>query len=122
LKHAEPFLNEGAYVFCTLTELTALDTEKALSIFREKEGITAIFLKEVADELSHKYDNLYAWITFKIHSSLEAVGLTAAFSHALAVAGIPCNVVAAFYHDHIFVPRHLAAKAMEILQQPGTDS
>ncbi len=117
LKNAEPFLNEGAYVFCCLAALTPLDAEKAVCTFREKEGTTAIFLKEVAEELSHKYDNLYSWITFKIHSSLDAVGLTAAFSRALAEAGIPCNVVAAFYHDHIFVPRHLAAKAMGILQK-----
>jgi hypothetical protein len=50
-----------------------------------------------------------------IHSSLEAVGLTAAFSTVLSEAGISCNVIAAFYHDHIFVAAGDAEKAMAIL-------
>jgi hypothetical protein len=52
-----------------------------------------------------------------VYSSLEAVGLTAAFSRALSEGGIGCNVVAAFYHDHIFVDRKDAKKAMEILNR-----
>ncbi|MEO6355170.1 MAG: ACT domain-containing protein [Ferruginibacter sp.] len=43
------------------------------------------------------------------------MGLTAAFSNALAKAGISCNVVAAYYHDHIFVDIAHTKKAMDIL-------
>lgn len=50
-----------------------------------------------------------------VHSSLEAVGLTAAFSKALTQANISCNVIAAYYHDHIFVPMKDAERAMEVL-------
>jgi hypothetical protein len=50
-----------------------------------------------------------------VHSSLEAVGLTAAVSRALTDANISCNVVAAYYHDHIFVPVQDAKRAMETL-------
>ncbi len=57
-----------------------------------------------------------AWITLKVNSALEAVGLTAAFSSALGDAGISCNVIAAYHHDHIFVPLQEAQKALEVLE------
>jgi hypothetical protein len=62
------------------------------------------------------YTQIFAWITLTVHSSLEAVGLTAAFSRALTEAGISCNVVAAYYHDHIFVPTRDAGQAMQVLK------
>ncbi|HEX8350737.1 MAG TPA: ACT domain-containing protein, partial [Hymenobacter sp.] len=58
-----------------------------------------------------------AWITLTVHSSLEAVGLTAAFARALARGNVSCNVVAAYYHDHIFVAAQDADKAMRLLQE-----
>jgi uncharacterized protein len=54
-------------------------------------------------------------ITLTIHSSLEAVGLTAAVSQELTNAGISCNVVAAYYHDHLFVAIEDAERAIEVL-------
>lgn len=57
-----------------------------------------------------------ARITLTIHSALEAVGLTAAVSSALAAQGISANMVAGFYHDHIFLPAQDADCALEILQ------
>jgi uncharacterized protein len=65
--------------------------------------------------LQLSYSFVAAWITLTVHSSLEAVGLTATFSKALAENNISCNVVAAYYHDHIFVDAKDAAKAMKIL-------
>jgi hypothetical protein len=53
-----------------------------------------------------------------IHSDLAAVGLTAAFSAALARDGISCNVIAGLHHDHLFVPwdrRGDALRALEAL-------
>ena len=41
----------------------------------------------------------------------------AAFSKALSENEISCNVVSAFYHDHIFVDKKDAKKAMEILNE-----
>jgi hypothetical protein len=56
------------------------------------------------------------WITLRVHSALEAVGLTAAVSAALAREGVSCNVVAGFYHDHLFVPHDSAAQAVRLLE------
>lgn len=115
LNSMSPTLNEGQYVFCTITDETALDFSKIQLFFKEKEGITLVLRKEIADEWGLIYPSVYAWISLTVHSSLEAVGLTAAFSNALAQENISCNVIAAFYHDHIFVPYKDAVKAMKAL-------
>jgi hypothetical protein len=111
----EPKLQPGDYVFCTVEDLNTVPLAESILIFRENEGITVIVRKEIADKLRLNYSFVAAWITLTVHSSLEAVGLTAAFSKALAENAVSCNVVAAFYHDHLFVRQQDAAKAMEIL-------
>ena len=110
-----PLLHEGEYVFCPLEGNINIDISHVLGSFKEEEGITIVVEKRVADEMKLTYSFVSSWITLQVHSSLEAVGLTAAFSKALSDAGISCNVIAAFYHDHIFVDRKDSGKAMEIL-------
>ena len=110
-----PKLQPGDYVFCTVHSLDGINAEKIICSFKEDEGITLIIEKELADRLQFSYSFTAAWITLTVHSSLEAVGLTAAFAAALAKENISCNVVAAFYHDHIFVNNKDTAKAMDIL-------
>ena len=117
LKSMKPVLQEGDYVFCTLQDVNQLSGHEPLCLFREKEGITVIIEKQKADQLKLPYTFVAAWITLTVHSSLEAVGLTAAFAKALADEHISCNVVAAFYHDHIFVPKKDREKAMDILNR-----
>jgi uncharacterized protein len=117
LKTMKPFLNEGEFVFCTVPNTQMISKEALLFTFKEKEGVTVVIEKELADKLQLRYTFIASWITLTVHSSLEAVGLTAAFSTALAKKGISCNVVAAFYHDHIFVNKSDAEKAMEILER-----
>ncbi len=115
LKTMRPQLNEGEFVFCTLPSLEGFDLAELLFFFKESESITVVLKKEVADKLGLPYNFVAAWITLTVHSALEAIGLTAAFSNALAKHGISCNVVAAYYHDHIFVGKNDAQKAMEVL-------
>ncbi|MCW3116151.1 MAG: acetyltransferase [Chitinophagaceae bacterium] len=112
-----PRLNEGEYVFCSINVTTPINNADILCLFHEIEGPTVILQKNIADTLRLKYSFTASWITLAVHSSLEAIGLTAAFSKALAEKGISCNVVSAFYHDHIFVPSQDADKAMETLRR-----
>jgi uncharacterized protein len=92
-----------------------IPVNEIILLFKEEEGYTIIIRKELADELRLDYSFISSWITLTVHSSLEAVGLTASFSNALATGGVSCNVVAAYYHDHIFVDRKDREKAMAIL-------
>jgi uncharacterized protein len=115
LKTLQPQHNIGDYVFCTVKDITAINFTDIILFFKEAEGHTIIIKKELADELLLPYTFVTSWITLTVHSSLEAIGLTAAFSTALAQNGISCNVVAAFYHDHIFVGENDIEKAMAVL-------
>jgi len=116
LQNMEPVLNAGEYVFCTVENLSEIpDTDKVLFFFRETEAVTVVLKKETADEWSMIYSYIASWITLNIHSSLEAVGLTAAFANILKQENISCNVVAAYFHDHIFIAKEDAEKAMKAL-------
>ena len=119
LKNMQPTLHTGEYVFCTTNNITNIDYADILMSFKETEGTTLILKKEIADKHKLKYPIVAAWITLTIHSSLAAVGLTAAFAHALTAENISCNVVAAFYHDHIFVGVGDAEKAIGVLNELG---
>jgi uncharacterized protein len=117
IKNMQPLLNEGQYVFCTILSKKDLDFNKIILFFKEKEGFTIVVEKDYADEKCYAYTSTFSWITLLVHSSLEAVGLTAAFSNALAEHHISCNVVAGFYHDHIFVQHEFALKAVAVLSE-----
>ena len=117
IENMEPTLNSGSYIFSSVTklELANLPTHILVMQFQESEGTTIITTSENADLYHIPYELRMAWITLKIHSALDAVGLTAAFSYALKSAGISCNVVAGYYHDHLFVPLEDTEKAMAAL-------
>ncbi len=88
-----------------------------LGLFWEHEGLTAILSVENAGKAGVETEPCFRRISLAVHSSLEAVGLTAALSKALAEAGISANVVAAYYHDHIFVPEEKAEAALDALTE-----
>lgn len=117
LKDMKPELNDGEYVYCLAASHGEMLSLEPLCSFHEKEGWTMILPREKADSMSLAYTTICAWITLTVHSALEAVGLTAAVSKALTEANISCNVVAAFYHDHLFVPMQDANRAMDALNK-----
>ncbi|YCM46933.1 ACT domain-containing protein (plasmid) [Verrucomicrobiaceae bacterium 227] len=82
----------------------------------EDEGATLVVPRSEADAHQISYQSVFKRITLNIHSSLEAVGLTAAVSRALSDLGISANVIAGFFHDHIFVPSAVAGEALSALE------
>ncbi|MCI2283588.1 ACT domain-containing protein [Colwellia sp. MSW7] len=112
-----PVLIDNEYVFGTLE---TYDYEQVLrlnpiSTFQEQEGLTVILTKEKADESNISYSGVFKCITLNVHSSLDAVGLTAAVSTKLTQKNISANVVAAYYHDHVFVADKDAEQALSAL-------
>ena len=115
LKNIKPVLHEGEFVFCSVTDINEIDIKQVIGTFTEKEGTTVILSRGNADLLNLTYSFVCSWITLTVNSSLEAIGLTAAFSTALSKEGISCNVIAGYYHDHIFVHGRDANSAMKVL-------
>ena len=118
LSTIKPSLSDERYAFVTTKlKMSELATIEPLALIAEDEGTTVIIEKGKADANSLSYQGVFRRITLTVHSSLEAVGLTAAVASKLTEHGISANVVAAFFHDHIFVPEDKAAMAMEALQE-----
>ena len=115
LKNMKPEHNSGDYVFCKIEKVENINLNEIEMLFKEKEAFTLILKKENAEKLNLEYSVVMSWITLSVHSSLDAIGLTAAFSNALSEHEISCNVVAAYYHDHIFIDKKDTVRAMEIL-------
>ena len=116
LQGMKPELNEGEFVFCNVDSFQRAAALNPVCVFQEQEAVTIILPKYQADDSALPYSITCAWITLTVHSSLEAVGLTAAVSKALTDANISCNVVAAYYHDHLFVPMQDAERALAALR------
>jgi len=116
LRELQPVLNDGVYAYASVAADADLRGLRPLATFREDEGSTVIAAE--ADARRAGIEPLFraAWITLRVHSDLAAVGLTAAVARALAAAGISCNVVAAAFHDHLFVPIERANDAMAALE------
>jgi hypothetical protein len=90
--------------------------ELAHATIREVEGLSVVLRRADADAHGVAHEFVAAWLTLTVHSSLEAIGLTAAFSRGLGEAGISCNVIAGFHHDHILVPVSECAHALEVIR------
>jgi uncharacterized protein len=118
LNTLSPKLQDGEFAFCTVPgSVSAYGHLDPLAVIRESEGLTLILPVVVAVRENFRFDHTFRQITLTVLSSLQAVGLTAAVSGKLAAKGIPANMVAGFYHDHIFVPSEKAREAVNALKE-----
>ena len=109
LSAISPDLTAGEFVFVSFPNACYGDYAELVPVasVMEREGLTLVIHREKADERELSYDAVFRRITLSVHSDLEAVGFTAAFSRALADRGVSANVIAGYFHDHIFVPASL---------------
>lgn len=114
-----PQLRPFLYVFCTVANARYGDFTEAnpIATFQEAEGLTLVLEQVQADLLGLAYEGTFRCITLLVHSSLEAVGLTAVISATLTHHHISANVIAGYYHDHVFVPSDRAEEAMAALSR-----
>jgi len=123
-----PELAGGEYYFSSIPESQLPGIARYLAhvkgVFREEEGVTIIFSKEILPRVQQlaekKIQGPFALITFRQETSLLDVGMAAGFSSALARAKIPANVFAGYHHDHVLVPyekREAALAALKKLQK-----
>ena len=117
LASIDPVQRPGEWVYVSLLPgHAATPALPSAATVVEEEGTTHVVERHVADELGLPYDFVAAWLTLRVHSALDAVGLTAAVAGALAEAGISCNVLAGAHHDHLLVPVDRAADALGVLR------
>lgn len=127
LASLRPALGGGEFVFVTRPGASYGDGAELAPVaaFTEAEGLTLVVPRDRAEARGEPYDGVFRRITLRVHSSLAAVGLTAAVAGALTEHGISANVIAAFHHDHVFVPAERAEDALDVLtalpsqRQPG---
>jgi len=115
----QPRLIEGEYVFCSVPDSKYGDFAelKPLASYQEAEGLSLLLNRHKADGAGLRYDSVFKGISLSIHSNLSAVGFAAAVSYKLASNGISANIIAAHYHDHVFVPVKHAEFALRLLTE-----
>ena len=111
----QPTLNPGTYAFVVAPTNLQVRADQVVASVREPEGLSLVIPETLARALGLPVSYSASWITLTVQSDLAAVGLTSAFSNALAQAGISCNVIAGLHHDHLFVPADQAQQAMDTL-------
>lgn len=104
------------YGFASIKDKTLIDRDSVLSTFHENGQLAVVAPKHYLDSKGIENEGPYAKLTIEVHTSLELVGLTAVMATKLAEHGISANVIAAFYHDHVFVQYGLKDKAKQLLE------
>ena len=120
LSGLDPRLHDTPYGFALITPPDGLPAGLLpFALVWEDEGLTVIATLDALAAAGLAVESPWARITMTVHSALAAVGLTAAMAGALTQAGISANVVAAFHHDHVFVPWPRRDEAVAVLRALG---
>lgn len=119
IKQLSPTLDSTTYVYCTVPKAKYGELEhlKPIVSIAELEGLTLVIPLDEAKTEGLDYYRVFRRITLEGHSSLEALGLTSVVTSLLAERGITTNVIAGFYHDHMFVPSDRIDEAMRALKE-----
>lgn len=104
---------EGSYVFTTHAPIP--DDVQVFASVREQEAVTSVIPVAEAERLGLPIEPSYTRISIGAKTSLDTVGITAMVAQTLASREIPCNVIAGFWHDHLFVPENQAGEAQALL-------
>jgi len=115
LKSLQISCDDKKYGFSSIKDNKSELSSEVLATFQEQEGLTLIATQDYLQKNDIAFDGPFAKLTIEVHTSLSLVGLTATLAAQLTKHNISANVVAAFYHDHIFVQYDLKQKAVEVL-------
>ena len=121
LRSMKPILHDEPYgIVASTSDVKPEYATEMFAVIREQEAMTLVATQSQLQHAGYDARDQWARISLEIHSSLSAVGLTAAFAAKLGSKNISANVIAGFYHDHIFVQwseRHNAVQALQELSQ-----
>jgi hypothetical protein len=121
LRSMKPVLHDEPYGYAVASgQPDPMVVEHAFAVIREAEGTTFVATQSQLKNAGLNTPDVWARISLDIHSSLSAVGLTAAFATKLGSKNISANVIAGYYQDHIFVQwdrRHDALRALQEFSQ-----
>lgn len=119
LENLSPVLLEEEYIFCSMpgSNYGEFNSLKPIASFLEKEGLTLVVEKEKAKQANIKFQATFRCISLGVHSDLVSVGLTAKISSVLFEQNISANIIAGYFHDHVFVPSNQALRAFDFLKK-----
>lgn len=119
LSSMSPELIAGEFVFCSFEKAKYGDhlQLEPIATLMEEEGLTLVISKRKAQEHGVAFESVFRCITLRVHSSLDAVGLTAAVSRRLAEHGMAANMLAGYFHDHVFVATDTAEEALAAMEE-----
>lgn len=112
----------GEFTVVTVPQSAGEFSSGVEAVVREPAGVTLVVRLDVARQRGWEVGPTLAWLTLDVHSSLTAVGLTAAVAKALAEVNIACNVLAGYYHDHLLVPISEVSDARDAIAALGRRS